>query len=70
MVSGCVISASARARHSAIETGLQEAERKGLIERPLSRVRPTQRALIFEDLQAIFPVQSPDAGSQGAAPRF
>ena len=40
---------------SAIEAGLQEAERKGLIERDLSRVRPTQRGFDFlSDLQAIF----------------
>ncbi len=40
---------------SAIAAGLQEAERKGLIERDFSRVRPTQRGFDFlSDLQAIF----------------
>ena len=40
---------------SAIEAGLQEAERKGLIERDFSRVRPTPRGFDFlSDLQAIF----------------
>jgi putative oxygen-independent coproporphyrinogen III oxidase len=40
---------------SAIEPALQEAERKGLIERSLERIRPTQRGLDFlNDLQALF----------------
>jgi len=40
---------------TAIESGLQEAERKGLIERDFSRVRPTLRGFDFlNDLQEIF----------------
>ncbi|MDB5882335.1 MAG: putative oxygen-independent coproporphyrinogen oxidase-like protein [Ramlibacter sp.] len=40
---------------SAIEPALQEAERKGLIERSVERIRPTQRGLDFlNDLQALF----------------
>jgi oxygen-independent coproporphyrinogen-3 oxidase len=40
---------------TAIEAALQEAERKGLIERDFSRVRPTQRGFDFlSDLQEIF----------------
>ncbi len=40
---------------SAIEQPLQEAERKGLIERDLVRVRPTERGFDFlSDLQALF----------------
>jgi len=40
---------------SAIEQPLQEAERKGLIERDLMQVRPTQRGFDFlSDLQALF----------------
>lgn len=40
---------------SAIEQPLQEAERKGLIERDLARVRPTGRGFDFlSDLQALF----------------
>ena len=40
---------------TAIEPGLIEAERKGLIERDLSRVRPTTRGFDFlNDLQAMF----------------
>jgi putative oxygen-independent coproporphyrinogen III oxidase len=40
---------------SAIEQPLQEAERKGLIERDLARVRPTPRGFDFlSDLQALF----------------
>jgi putative oxygen-independent coproporphyrinogen III oxidase len=40
---------------SAIEQPLQEAERKGLIERDLARVRPTERGFDFlSDLQALF----------------
>jgi len=40
---------------SAIEQPLQEAERRGLIERDLARVRPTQRGFDFlSDLQALF----------------
>ena len=40
---------------TAIEQPLQEAERKGLIERDLARVRPTQRGFDFlSDLQALF----------------
>ena len=40
---------------TAIEPGLVEAERKGLIERDLSRVRPTTRGFDFlNDLQAMF----------------
>ena len=38
-----------------IEPGLQEAERKGLIERDLGRVRPTERGFDFlSDLQELF----------------
>jgi len=40
---------------SAIEQPLQEAERKGLIERDLARIRPTQRGFDFlNDLQSLF----------------
>jgi oxygen-independent coproporphyrinogen-3 oxidase len=40
---------------TAIEVGLQEAERKGLIERDFARVRPTVRGFDFlSDLQALF----------------
>jgi putative oxygen-independent coproporphyrinogen III oxidase len=40
---------------SAVEQPLQEAERKGLIERDLARVRPTERGFDFlSDLQALF----------------
>jgi putative oxygen-independent coproporphyrinogen III oxidase len=40
---------------SAIEQSLQEAERKGLIERDLGRIRPTQRGFDFlNDLQGLF----------------
>ena len=40
---------------TAIEQPLQEAERKGLIERGLTRVRPTQRGFDFlSDLQGLF----------------
>ncbi len=40
---------------SAIEQPLQQAERKGLIERDLVRVRPTERGFDFlSDLQALF----------------
>jgi len=40
---------------TAIQTGLDEAERKGLIERDFARVRPTVRGFDFlNDLQALF----------------
>ncbi len=40
---------------SAIEAGLGEAERRGLIERDLQRVRPTERGFdLLSDLQALF----------------
>ncbi|NPC54812.1 radical SAM family heme chaperone HemW [Caenimonas soli] len=40
---------------TAIEQPLQEAERKGLVERGLTRVRPTQRGFDFlSDLQGLF----------------
>jgi len=40
---------------TAIEAGLQEAERKGLIERDFARVRPTVRGFDFlSDLQTLF----------------
>ena len=40
---------------TAIEHGLAEAERKGLIERDLVRVKPTERGFDFlNDLQALF----------------
>lgn len=40
---------------SAIEQPLQEAERKGLLERELGRIRPTQRGFDFlNDLQGLF----------------
>jgi oxygen-independent coproporphyrinogen-3 oxidase len=40
---------------TAIETALQQAERKGLLERDFARVRPTQRGFDFlSDLQALF----------------
>jgi putative oxygen-independent coproporphyrinogen III oxidase len=40
---------------SAIQDGLEEAERKGLIERDLNRVKPTVRGFDFlSDLQALF----------------
>jgi putative oxygen-independent coproporphyrinogen III oxidase len=45
---------------TAIEAGLQEAERKGLIERDFARVRPTERGFDFlSDLQALF-LSNPD----------
>ncbi|MBC7601971.1 MAG: oxygen-independent coproporphyrinogen III oxidase-like protein [Ramlibacter sp.] len=47
---------------AAIEQQLQEAERKGLVERTLSGVRPTTRGFDFlSDLQALFlaPAESP-----------
>ncbi len=45
---------------SAIEDALQEAERKGLIERDLVHVRPTGRGFDFlSDLQALFLASSP-----------
>jgi len=40
---------------SAIEQPLQEAQRKGLVERDLARVRPTERGFDFlSDLQELF----------------
>ena len=40
---------------SALHTGLQEAERKGLIERDLTSLRPTERGFDFlNDLQSLF----------------
>jgi oxygen-independent coproporphyrinogen-3 oxidase len=40
---------------TAIGRSLQEAERKGLIERDMARVRPTDRGFDFlSDLQALF----------------
>ena len=40
---------------SALQTGLDEAERKGLIERDLTRLRPTERGFDFlNDLQSLF----------------
>ncbi len=40
---------------TAIEAALQEAERKGLVERDFARVRPTERGFDFlSDLQALF----------------
>jgi oxygen-independent coproporphyrinogen-3 oxidase len=40
---------------SAIEAPLREAEAKGLVERDLARVRPTQRGFDFlSDLQSLF----------------
>ena len=40
---------------TAIARAMQEAERKGLIERDMARVRPTQRGFDFlSDLQALF----------------
>jgi coproporphyrinogen III oxidase-like Fe-S oxidoreductase len=40
---------------TAIQRGLEEAEREGLVERDLARVWPTARGLDFlSDLQAIF----------------
>ena len=40
---------------TAIEKGMEDAERKGLIERDLSRVKPTTRGFDFlNDLQALF----------------
>jgi putative oxygen-independent coproporphyrinogen III oxidase len=45
---------------TAIAAGLQEAERKGLIERDFARVRPTERGFDFlSDLQALF-LSNPD----------
>jgi putative oxygen-independent coproporphyrinogen III oxidase len=45
---------------TAIEAGLQDAERKGLIERDFARVRPTERGFDFlSDLQALF-LSNPD----------
>jgi oxygen-independent coproporphyrinogen-3 oxidase len=45
---------------TAIQKGLDEAERKGLIERDFSRVKPSVRGFDFlNDLQALFlPAQS------------
>jgi oxygen-independent coproporphyrinogen-3 oxidase len=40
---------------SALHTGLEEAERKGLIERDLTSLRPTERGFDFlNDLQSLF----------------
>ena len=40
---------------SALQTGLEEAERKGLIERDLTSLRPTERGFDFlNDLQSLF----------------
>jgi len=40
---------------SALQTGLDEAERKGLIERDLTSLRPTERGFDFlNDLQSLF----------------
>jgi oxygen-independent coproporphyrinogen-3 oxidase len=40
---------------TSVEPALQEAERKGLLERDLNRVRPTQLGFDFlSDLQTIF----------------
>jgi oxygen-independent coproporphyrinogen-3 oxidase len=40
---------------TAIQKGLEEAERKGLIERDFSRVKPSARGYDFlNDLQALF----------------
>ena len=40
---------------SAIQAGLEEGERKGLIERDFERVRPTVRGFDFlNDLQMLF----------------
>jgi len=40
---------------TAIQTGLDEAERRGLIERDFARVRPTERGFDFlNDLQMLF----------------
>ena len=40
---------------TAIQSGLDEAERKGLVERDLTHVRPTARGLDFlSDLQTLF----------------
>ena len=40
---------------TAIQWGLEEAERKGLIERDLVRVKPTVRGFDFlNDLQSLF----------------
>jgi oxygen-independent coproporphyrinogen-3 oxidase len=45
---------------TAIEAALQEAERKGLIERDFARVRPTERGFDFlSDLQELF-LSNPD----------
>jgi putative oxygen-independent coproporphyrinogen III oxidase len=45
---------------TAIAAGLQEAERKGLIERDFARVRPTEKGFDFlSDLQALF-LSNPD----------
>ena len=40
---------------TAIQHGLEEAERKGLIKRDFARVRPTERGFDFlSDLQSLF----------------
>jgi oxygen-independent coproporphyrinogen-3 oxidase len=40
---------------TALHTGLEEAERKGLIERDLTSLRPTERGFDFlNDLQSLF----------------
>ena len=45
---------------TAIEAALQEAEKKGLIERDFARVRPTERGFDFlSDLQALFLPNTP-----------
>jgi oxygen-independent coproporphyrinogen-3 oxidase len=45
---------------TAIEAALQEAEKKGLIERDFARVRPTERGFDFlSDLQALFLSNAP-----------
>ena len=45
---------------TAIEVALQEAEKKGLIERDFARVRPTERGFDFlSDLQALFLPDAP-----------
>jgi oxygen-independent coproporphyrinogen-3 oxidase len=47
---------------SAIEPALQEAEAKGLIQRSIERIRPTERGLDFlNDLQALFLGSAPGA---------
>jgi len=43
-----------------IQAALQEAEKKGLIERDFARVRPTERGFDFlSDLQALFLSNAP-----------